>query len=55
ASDYLIYSSQSVSQIRDQIGFTDDSSFRRTFKSIIGYTPSDYRSHFGRLSFTSGN
>lgn len=55
ASDYLIYSSQSVSQISDLLGFTDDMSFRRTFKNITGYTPSDYRSHFGRLSFTSGS
>lgn len=55
ASDYLIYSSQSISQLSDRLGFTDDTSFRRTFKSTTGYTPSDYRTHFGRLTHTSSN
>lgn len=50
ASDYLIYSSQAVNQISDCLGFTDETSFRRTFKSVTGYTPSAYRRQFGRFS-----
>lgn len=49
ASDYLVYSSKAISQISEHLGFTDDTSFRRSFKKATGYAPFDYRMRFGRF------
>ncbi|MCP3688655.1 MAG: AraC family transcriptional regulator, partial [Gammaproteobacteria bacterium] len=27
----------------EQLGYLDDTSFRRSFKTVTGYTPSEYR------------
>jgi transcriptional regulator GlxA family with amidase domain len=48
ASEYLIYSSDSIQVISERLGFSDDAAFRRTFKSASSYTPSDYRQTFKR-------
>lgn len=46
-SDQLISSRQSIATISDAMGFTDDTSLRRSFKQITGMTPGDYRRTFG--------
>lgn len=48
ASEYLRYSAQPISAISDMLGFSDDASFRRTFKKVSTYTPGDYRQAFKR-------
>ena len=48
ASEYLIHSTQGVSAISNMLGFSDDVSFRRSFKNITQYTPSKYRQLFKR-------
>jgi transcriptional regulator GlxA family with amidase domain len=48
ASDMLIYTSKPVSEISDQLGFSDDTSFRRTFKKVSTFTPKEYRHTFQR-------
>jgi len=47
ASEYLIYGSQPINVISDLLGFSDDAAFRRTFKKVASYTPSEYRQTFG--------
>jgi len=48
ASDYLIYSSLSINNISDLLGYTDDTTFRRSFKQISNYSPAKYRQMFQR-------
>lgn len=48
ASEQLIYSQKAISNISNYLGFSDDAAFRRSFKSITGYTPSEYRLEFKR-------
>ncbi|MCE3253825.1 MAG: hypothetical protein K0Q67_2845 [Cellvibrio sp.] len=48
ASEQLIYSHKAISNISNDLGFSDDAAFRRSFKSITGYTPSEYRLEFKR-------
>lgn len=48
ASERLIYSHKGISSISNDLGFSDDAAFRRSFKSATGYTPSEYRLEFKR-------
>ena len=48
ASEYLIYSRKPVNIISDTLGFSDDAAFRRTFKKVSTFTPSEYRQEFQR-------
>ncbi len=48
ASELLIYSNKPVNMISDALGFSDDAAFRRTFKKVSQYTPSEYRLAFQR-------
>jgi len=48
ATEYLIYGSDTVSSIASRLGFSDDASFRRTFKKVLSYTPNEYRQAFRR-------
>lgn len=48
AGELLIYGAQPINQISDQLGFSDDTAFRRMFKKETGYTPGDYRQQFKR-------
>lgn len=41
----LLRSEQTVAQIAQQCGFSDQSAFSRQFKATVGMTPSDYRAH----------
>ncbi len=46
ASELLIHSDKDINTISDHLGFVDDSGFRRMFKKVSKYTPSDYRQQF---------
>lgn len=48
ASEYLIYTSDSINVISDRLGFSDDAAFRRTFKKVSHYSPGEYRQRFKR-------
>jgi len=48
ASESLILTNMSISAISEQLGFVDDTTFRRSFKNVSGYTPGDYRQVFKR-------
>jgi len=48
ASELLTYSSKPINLISDALGFSDDAAFRRTFKKVSTYTPSEYRQTFQR-------
>lgn len=48
ASDLLIYSRKPINWISDSLGFSDDAAFRRMFKKISSYTPTEYRQKFQR-------
>lgn len=48
ASESLMYSSKPINLISDDLGFSDDAAFRRTFKKVSSYTPSEYRQAFQR-------
>jgi len=48
ASELLIYSRRPINLISDALGFSDDAAFRRTFKKVSTYTPSEYRQEFQR-------
>jgi len=48
ATEYLIYGSETVNSIAIRLGFSDDASFRRTFKKVLSYTPNEYRQAFKR-------
>ena len=48
ASESLIYSNKPINLISDALGFSDDAAFRRTFKKVSLYTPSEYRLEFQR-------
>jgi len=48
ASEYLIYSRKPINIISDMLGFSDDAAFRRSFKKVSSYTPSEYRQAFQR-------
>jgi len=48
ATEHLIYGSETVNSIAIRLGFSDDVSFRRTFKNVLSYTPNEYRQAFKR-------
>lgn len=48
ASELLIYSPKPINLISDALGFSDDAAFRRSFKKVSSYTPSEYRQAFQR-------
>lgn len=48
ASELLMYGSQPVYVISDTLGFAGDAAFRRTFKKVSSYAPSEYRRVFQR-------
>jgi transcriptional regulator GlxA family with amidase domain len=48
ASEFLIYSRKPINLISDALGFSDNAAFRRTFKKVSSYTPSEYRQAFQR-------
>jgi len=48
ASELLTYSNKPINLISDALGFSDDAAFRRTFKKVSLYTPSEYRQAFQR-------
>jgi len=48
ASENLILTNMSITAISEQLGFVDDTTFRRSFKKVSGYTPGDYRQVFKR-------
>jgi len=48
ATEYLIYGTDTVNSIAIRLGFSDDASFRRTFKKVLSYTPNEYRQVFKR-------
>jgi len=48
ASEQLILSSLSISQVSDNLGYINDTSFRRAFKRVTGSTPGAYRQMFKR-------
>jgi len=48
ASELLIYSRRPINLISDALGFSDDAAFRRTFKKVSSFTPSEYRQEFQR-------
>lgn len=51
ASENLILTNMSITAISEQLCFVDDTTFRRSFKNVSGYTPKDYRQTFKRSSF----
>jgi len=48
ASETLIFSNQSISEISNSLGYLDDRVFRRAFKRVTGYSPVEYRETFKR-------
>ena len=48
ASEQLILTSRSIGQVSEDLGYVDDTTFRRAFKRITGSTPSQYREMFKR-------
>ena len=48
ASKHLIYSQKTINVISDVLGFTDDAVFRRSFKKVSTFTPSEFRKLFQR-------
>ena len=46
AGERLIVTSESIGRISDALGYSDESSFRRTFKQVTGMTPAAYRQQF---------
>jgi transcriptional regulator GlxA family with amidase domain len=49
ASEKLLRTSRSVTQIGEELGFSDESSFRRIFRKITGHTPTVYRQKFSGI------
>ncbi len=49
ASENLILTSTPINLVSEQLGYLDDTSFRRSFKSVTGYTPSEYRQNIDAL------
>ena len=47
AKRYLLRKEMSIEHISRQLGFSDDTSFRRAFKSWVNMSPSDWRKHHG--------
>ncbi len=48
ASELLIHSNKDINSVSEQLGFVDDSGFRRMFKKVSKYTPGEYRQQFKR-------
>ncbi|MEJ2404623.1 MAG: helix-turn-helix domain-containing protein [Candidatus Thiodiazotropha sp.] len=46
ASEQLVLTMRSAKQISADLGYADDTSFRRAFKRVTGYTPGEYRQKF---------
>lgn len=47
ASDQLIGTNKTVDTISENLGFSDDTSLRRSFTKLTGMTPGEYRRAFG--------
>jgi AraC family transcriptional activator of pobA len=43
----LVYSALTISQIADELGFSDPAYFSRFFKRLTGTTPKDFRTQAG--------
>jgi transcriptional regulator GlxA family with amidase domain len=48
AGERLLRTGQSVAQVSDGLGFSDETSFRRAFRRVTGLTPAEYRERFRR-------
>ncbi|WP_339410679.1 GlxA family transcriptional regulator [Pseudomonas sp. EA_35y_Pfl2_R5] len=48
AGERLTLTMDSISRISDSLGYSDESSFRRTFKHVTGLTPAAYRQQYKR-------
>jgi transcriptional regulator GlxA family with amidase domain len=48
ASELLIYTRTPINLISNALGFSDDAAFRRSFKKVSSYTPTEYRQAFQR-------
>jgi transcriptional regulator GlxA family with amidase domain len=46
ASEKLLWTADRVARIGEELGFSDESSFRRVFRRVTGYTPTAYRQKF---------
>ncbi|WP_148863900.1 helix-turn-helix transcriptional regulator [Marinobacter fonticola] len=46
-SDELISTTKPVSVVSHELGFSDDTSMRRSFRQVAGMTPKAYREAFG--------
>ena len=46
AAEQLVFTNQTINKISDDLGYTDDSNFRRTFKRLTGMTPKTYRDKY---------
>lgn len=47
AGERLILTAEPIARISEALGYADESSFRRSFKQVTGYTPAAYRQQFG--------
>lgn len=48
AKQQLSHTSDSITKVMTDCGFSDSSNFSRTFKAYTGYTPTDFRLKYGR-------
>lgn len=48
AGERLAHSDQTVGQVCDRLGFSDETSFRRAFRRIARMTPGEFRKRYGR-------
>ena len=46
-SDQLIGTNKTIDAISDDLGFSDNTSLRRSFSKLTGFTPGEYRRQFG--------
>jgi transcriptional regulator GlxA family with amidase domain len=49
AQEALEFSTHTIEEITTMVGYRDNSAFRQVFKKVIGLTPTEYRSRFGRV------
>jgi AraC-like DNA-binding protein len=50
AKDYLADPDQKIADVAEQLGFTEQSSFGRSFRQWTGYTPRGWREHLASLA-----